>query len=119
MSRRSERLNEVLRNEIGGVVRTEVRDPRVGLASVTSVDVTHDLSHAVVRVSVLGDDDAREASIEALRNAKGFIRSVLARRLRDLRTVPELKFELDRGAEHSQRISDLLESLNDDDEQRT
>ena len=67
----------------------------------------------MVKVSVLGDDLQRDDAIEGLRHAKGFIRTQLARRMRT-RVVPDLVFELDRGAEHSQRITDLLESLNDD-----
>ena len=77
--------------------------------------MSRDLSHATVRVSVLGSDDERRRCVEALVHAKGFIRSLLARRVR-LRTVPELKFELDRGAEHSLKISEILESLHDDAE---
>ncbi len=74
-----------------------------------------DLRHAVVRVSVLGEDAQRRESLEALRHARGFVRKALARKIRHMKVVPELTFELDRGPEHSQRISDLLENQNDDD----
>ena len=67
----------------------------------------------VVKVSALGAEEQREGALAALRHARGFLRTELARRLRT-RVTPELVFELDRGAEHSQRISDLLESLHDD-----
>jgi ribosome-binding factor A len=87
----------------------------VKLASVTEVDVTTDLKRAVVKVSVLGDDQQREEAIEGLRHARGFLRTELSHRLRT-RATPELVFELDRGAEHSQKISDLLESLHGRDE---
>jgi len=113
MTRRTERIQDLLRAEISDLIRREVQDPRVGLTTVTDVDVSPDLSHAVVKVSVLGDDTQREDAIKGLRHAKGFIRTQLARRMRT-RVVPDLVFELDRGAEHSQRITDLLESLNDD-----
>lgn len=112
MSRRSERVGDLIRAELAHIIRHRVKDPRVGLATVSSVEVTGDLSYARVMISALGDDEAREASVAALDRAKGFIRSQLARQVR-LRTVPELHFKLDRGAEHSQRISDLLESLDD------
>jgi len=92
-----------------------VHDPRVKLASVTEVDVTTDLKRAIVKVSVLGDDQQREEAIEGLRHARGFLRTELSHRLRT-RVTPELVFELDRGAEHSQKISDLLESLHGRDE---
>ena len=66
----------------------------------------------MIRVSALGDDARRSDALEALRHARGFLRTELAHRLRT-RVTPELVFELDRGAEHSQKISDLLESLHD------
>jgi ribosome-binding factor A len=115
MSRRTDRVSDLLRAELSDLLLREVHDPRVKLASVTEVDVTTDLKRAVVKVSVLGDDKQREETIEGLHHARGFLRTELARRLR-LRATPELVFELDRGAEHSQKISDLLESLHGRDE---
>ncbi|MDH3746092.1 MAG: 30S ribosome-binding factor RbfA [Acidobacteriota bacterium] len=115
MSRRSERVADLLRQEISEILRIELRDPRVGMATVTDVDASPDLRHAVVRVSLLGDDDERAGSLAALRRASGFVRGRLARRARQLRFIPELEFELDRGAEHSDRIERLLESLHDED----
>lgn len=116
MSRRTERVEDLLRAEISQLILREVHDPRVQLASVVSVEVTPDLRRARVRVSVLGEEERREEAIRALRHARGFIRTQLAHRLRRLRVVPELEFELDRGAEYSQRINDLLEDLHDDRE---
>ena len=110
MSHRPERVADLVRRELADILRNEVRDPRVGLATVSSVDLSGDLHHAKVKVSVLGSDAEREASLEAIQGASGFIRRQLGRRL-TLRTVPELVFQLDRGAEYSQRISDLLEEI--------
>lgn len=110
MSQRTDRLDDLLRGEIAAIILREVRDPRVRLTTVSGVTVSRDLSHAEVRVSVLGEDAQRAESLEALVHARGFIRSLLARRVR-LRTVPELRFTLDRGAEHSQNISRILEAL--------
>ncbi|HEY3566711.1 MAG TPA: 30S ribosome-binding factor RbfA [Thermoanaerobaculia bacterium] len=115
MSRRTDRVSDVLRAELSDLLLREVHDPRVKLASVTAVEVTSDLRRAVVRISVLGSDEQRQEAIEGLRHAKGFLRTELAHRLR-LRATPELIFELDRGAEHSQRISDILEGLHGRDE---
>lgn len=115
MSRRTDRVSDVLRAELSDLLLREVHDPRVKLASVTAVEVTTDLRRAVVRISVLGSDEQRQETIEGLRHAKGFLRTELAHRLR-LRATPELIFELDRGAEHSQRISDILEGLHGRDE---
>lgn len=114
MSRRSHRVEDALRAEISELLLRQVADPRVRMTTVSVVEVSPDLRHAIVRVSVLGEASEREHSLEALRHAAGFIRSRLARRLKHMRVIPELRFELDRGAEHSQRISDLLESLHDD-----
>ena len=65
---------------------------------------------------MVGDDAAQEASLEALRHAAGYIRRHLGRELKRLRNIPDLRFELDRGAEYSQRISDLLENPDEYDE---
>ena len=115
MSRRTDRVSDLLRAELSDLLLREVHDPRVKLASITEVDVTTDLRRAIVKVSVLGDDKQREETIEGLRHARGFLRTELSHRLRT-RATPELVFELDRGAEHSQKISDLLESLHGRDE---
>ena len=115
MSRRTDRVSDLLRAELSDLLLREIHDPRVKLASVTAVEVTSDLRRAVVRISVLGDDAQRQEAIDGLRHAKGFLRTELAHRLRT-RATPELVFELDRGAEHSQRISDILEGLHGRDE---
>jgi ribosome-binding factor A len=115
MSRRTDRVSDVLRAELSDLLLRDVHDPRVKLASITEVDVTTDLKRAIVKVSVLGDDQQRQEAIEGLRHARGFLRTELSHRLRT-RVTPELVFELDRGAEHSQKISDLLESLHGRDE---
>jgi ribosome-binding factor A len=116
MSRRTDRLSDLLRAELSELILREIKDPRIKLVSLTGVEVTSDLRRAIVRVSVLlSEEPQREEAVEALRHARGFLRTELARRLRT-RVTPELVFELDRGAEHSQKISDLLESLHGRDE---
>ncbi len=110
MTRRTDRVAELLRTELNDLILHQLKDPRVRLATVVSVEVTGDLSRARVKVSVLGEDEDRTSALEGLTHAAGFLRTQLARRLR-LRTTPELVLELDRGAEHSQRISELLEEL--------
>jgi ribosome-binding factor A len=115
MTRRTDRVSDLLRAELSDLILREIKDPRIRLVSLTGVEVTSDLRRAIVRVSALGDDTQREEAVEALRHARGFLRTELSHRLRT-RVTPELIFELDRGAEHSQKISDLLESLNGRDE---
>lgn len=110
MKHRSARLEDRIRAELSLLLQRELADPRLRLASVSRVEVSHDLGHARVGISVLGGEAEREAALAAFASARGLLRSRLAARL-DLRAVPELAFELDRGAEHSQRISDLLDQL--------
>ncbi|HEX3527343.1 MAG TPA: 30S ribosome-binding factor RbfA [Thermoanaerobaculia bacterium] len=112
MKRRTDRMGDLVRAELSDLLLREVQDPRIKLVSLTSVEVTPDMRRAIVRVSALGDEAQRLGALEALRHARGFLRSELSRRL-TTRVTPELVFELDRGAEHSQKISDLLESLHD------
>ena len=113
MSHRPQRVGDLVRQHVSQILLREVRDPRIRLASVSSVRMTPDLRNAHIRVSVLGDDSERQAAIEALQDASSFIRHQLAGHLRGLKVMPQLRFELDRGAEHSQHISDLLEQLDD------
>jgi ribosome-binding factor A len=118
VSRRTHRVADLLRAELAELVQREVHDPRIKQASLVGfvgIDVSPDLRRAVVQVSTLGSDEERQGIVAALEHARGFLRTELARRLR-LRVTPELHFELDRGAEHSQTIADLLESLNARDE---
>jgi ribosome-binding factor A len=110
-SRRPDQVAETVRQVItDALVRGEVRDPRVGLVTVTDVRVTGDLGHARVLVAVPGEEAERLRAVEGLRSAAGFLRSKAARRL-STRTVPELHFELDRGVEHAARIDELLDEI--------
>ena len=114
MTQRTERVADQIRAEMSILFQREVRDPRVQLASVTRVEVSRDLGHARIWVSVLGDEEQRLAAMEGIEHARGFLRGQLARRLK-LRVTPELRFELDRGAEHLREITDLLEKLQTDE----
>ncbi len=105
--RRTDRLNEQFRQELSLLIREQVRDPRVGMATITAVQTSPELDHARVYLSVLGDDDARSEAVVGLQSAAAFLRGQLGKRLR-LRRVPELHFELDRVLEEAQRIESLL-----------
>jgi ribosome-binding factor A len=117
LSRRTERLDHQLREELSNLLRREMADPRVRLATVSEVHVSPDLRHARVLISTVGEEAEREACVAALRHAAGYLRRQLAARLR-LRATPELDFALDRGAEHSARITALLETLHHDDDEQ-
>lgn len=114
MSRRTDRVGDLVRAELADILRRDLSDPRLALATVAEAQVAPDLRHARVRISVLGSDSERKQAIAALNHAAGFVRRQLGRRLK-LRATPELTFELDHGAEYSQQMSDLLEELNSDD----
>ena len=115
MTRRTDRVGDTLRAELSTIISRRVRDPRVSMTTVSTVEMSPDLKHARVFLSVVGDQAEREASLDALRHAAGFIRGQLAKELKRLRNIPELRFELYRGAEYSQRISDLLENPDEHD----
>ena len=108
--RRPERLAALIQESIAGALTTVVKDPRVGFVTVTAVTLSPDATHAVVRVSVMGTDEEKVRALEGLESARGFLRTRLAHSL-SLRTTPELRFELDRGLEHAQRINRILADL--------
>ena len=110
---RRERVAEQLREEISALMLREIKDPRVRLASVSSVNVSPDLRQAKVMISALGEDAERRAVVTAMRHAEGFVRAQLGDRLENLRTVPHLQFELDESIEYSVRISAMLRELNE------
>ena len=114
-SKRTARLNEQLKREIAELVRTGVRDPRVGLVSVTGVQVSADLSFARVFVRILGDDAERAEGMEGLQAAAPFIRRALGQELH-IRRIPELRFQEDRSMEHAQRIEEILAEVLPEDE---
>ncbi len=102
-----ERLGEALREEIETIVEGELGDPRIGLATVTSVEMADDGRSARVMVAVQGSDEECQRSMEGLAAAAAFIRHEVADRLQ-LRRAPELFFLLDRSEKYSARIDELL-----------
>jgi len=107
---RQEKLGEQIAAEVSDLLRTRVKDPRVGFASITHVEVSGDLRHAKISVSVMGDDDEKRNTMDALRHATGFIRHELAGRL-TLRFMPEIIFKLDTSIEQGTRILGLIREL--------
>ena len=114
-SHRPERVSELVRQAVGAFLTGDVRDPRIGFVTVTAVDVSPDLSHANVQVSVLGTDEEKARSLEGLTSAARYLRAQLSKELH-LRTSPELHFHLDRGIEHAQRIDRVLKELKESDD---
>lgn len=110
MTQRTDRVDALLRQEIGQILAREVADPRVGFATITDVETTPDLSHARVWVSVIGNPAEREAAVAALGRAMPFIRHELGVRLR-LRRIPALHVRLDDTSERGTRLLHLLSEL--------
>ena len=115
---RQEKLGELIAAELSELLRTRVKDPRVGFASITRVEVSGDLRHAKVFVSVMGSPEERDATMQGLRNATGFLRHELASRL-VIRFMPELVFKLDKSIEEGSRILELIRQVEQEDLQRS
>jgi ribosome-binding factor A len=107
---RPERLGALIQESIAEAIATQLKDPRVGFVTVTGVTVSPDSSHATVRISVMGSEQEKASAMEGLSNARGFLRTHLARNLR-MRSAPELHLVLDRGLEHASRIETIIQQI--------
>ena len=110
MSLRREKLQELFKEEASAILQRRLRDPRIGFVSVTEVELSADLRHAKIFVSVLGDEEAKRRTMEALDRAAGFVRSELGRRV-TLRYTPEVLFRLDESIERGTRVVALLREV--------
>jgi len=107
---RANRVAEAIKKEVAQMLRDELKDPRIGFVTVTSVEVSQDLRHAKIFFSIYGSGVEKEQSLKALNSAQGFVRSELGKRLR-LRYTPEIIFRFDESIEHGARIMELLEEV--------
>jgi ribosome-binding factor A len=105
---RASRVADQIQRDLSGLIRQEVKDPRVGLVTITAVEVNRELSHAKIYVSSLAEAAGVEQSVEALQRAAGFLRSQLSRTL-NLRSVPQLQFLYDASVERGVRLSHLID----------
>ena len=105
---RAQRIEQQMLRTLAQLVRREVKDPRVGMVTLTTVHLTDDLRHAKVYFSCVGDAAARARSLNGLRSASGFMRAQLTRRLQ-LRVAPELTFLFDPTLENAERLANLLQ----------
>lgn len=109
-----DRITEQLRREIGMVIQSEVRDPRIpSLITIASVKLSDDMHNATVRISVFGDEPLLEGAISALNHAAPFIQKVVATHVK-MKNFPRLLFVADTGVSHGQRIDQLLKEIKDD-----
>lgn len=105
---RAQRLGDLIQQELAQLLRRELRDPRVGMITITGVDVAPDFSHARVFFTTLVKESSAEAQ-QGLDRAAGFLRSQLAKRIK-LYTMPQLRFQYDESVERGDRLSRLIES---------
>ena len=108
-SGRPQKLGDLIQRELSQLVQQELRDPRVGMITITSVDVSPDLSHAKVFFTILNHENLADAK-RGLKRAAGFLRSQLAKRIK-IYTTPELRFEYDASVERGDHLSRLIDSV--------
>lgn len=111
--RRQERLADQIRSQVALIVTEELQDPRIGFSTVTRVELSADLGHARLFVSVLGDAEAQAATLRGLASASGYLPREVTHRL-GLRRAPAMTFVLDHGPEESLRLEAMLEDLRKD-----
>jgi ribosome-binding factor A len=109
-SRRAQKVAEAIREVVSMAILTELQDPRIRDVTVTYVEVSGDLHHAKVHVSVMGDEKQQKLSLRGLESAAGFLQSKTARQI-ELRYTPRLKFVLDQGVKRSIEISQILQQV--------
>ncbi len=110
-TRRTRQIADTIQQVLGTVIQNELKDPRVGFATVTGVDVSADLSYATVRISVMGDDLEQDETMQALEHARGYLRRRVAEELRHMRSVPELRLRRDTSLEYTNHIEDVLRQV--------
>jgi len=107
---RLDKVAEAIRQEASTIIHDKLKDPRLGFVTITNVEVTPDLRYAKIFFSVLGNEEARNKTKEALDSALGFVRKLVAERL-NLRFAPEIAFYEDRSTEYSVRIEEVLNEI--------
>ncbi|MEW6379439.1 MAG: 30S ribosome-binding factor RbfA [bacterium] len=112
--KRSDRVGQLIREEISSILLEETKDPRIQFVSIVRVEVSDDLKHAKVFASVLGSAEKKKEALEGLKSAQGFIQKKLGRKLR-LRYTPEILFRMDSSIERGAHICELLEEIHNED----
>lgn len=116
MGLRADRVKKILRIEISRILQEDLRDPRIGFATVMRIDLTGDLRYAKIYFSIMGDEAHQESSIEGIKSASGYIRRLVGERLK-LKYVPELSFKLDRSIEYGVNLEKTFERLKNEHSQ--
>ncbi len=113
VSRRVERVATAIKEEVSTIIQEEVKDPRIGFITVTDVELSEDLRHAKVFISVYGNESEKVKALKGLSSAAGFIRSQMGKRIK-LRYTPEIVFKWDRSIERGAHIEELLRKIGRD-----
>lgn len=116
MTTRQEKVKELLKHEVSDILRKEMKDPRLGFVTVTDADVSKDLKHAKIFISVLGSEQEKAESFAILQSASSFIRGEFGRRV-SMKVIPEISFRLDTAVEHGARIFELLQKVKHEPEE--
>ncbi|MFP4021937.1 MAG: 30S ribosome-binding factor RbfA [Halanaerobium sp.] len=114
-NKRAVRVGELLKEEISQIVLREMKDPRIGFVSVTDVEVSGDLRHAKVFISVYGTDKEKEETLEGLQQAQGFVRKLVGERVK-IHHTPEIIFRYDDSIENGVHISEIIKDLKESGE---
>ena len=115
---RSDKVAEIIKEEVSKIVDGELKDPRVGFVTIVRVELKDDLRYARIYFSKMGTQEEKEKALEGLEKATGFIRKLLAERV-NLRYAPEVIFKLDESAEYSQHIEDVLKKIKETESKKT
>jgi ribosome-binding factor A len=111
---RLQQVADTIQQILGEVIQSELKDPRVGFATVTGVEVSADLQRATVRVSVMGDAEEQAATMEGLQRARGYMRKRVAEEMRHMRFIPELRLVQDTSLDYSIRIAEVLREVEEE-----
>lgn len=118
MSTRQEKLCQLLKEEISDILRREIKDPRLGFFTIIDAEITPDLRHAKIFVSIMGTEEERKQSMEVLKHAQHFVRLEFGKRVR-MKVLPDIQFKPDESVNRGVRMQELLEEIRRDEEKRS
>lgn len=117
-STRQNKVRQLLKQEVSDIIRREIKDPRLGFLTVTDAEITADLKHSKVYVTILGDEQERKQSMDVLKHAQHFIRQEFGKRVR-MKILPDIQFFYDESVDRGVRIFELLEEIKRDDQEQS
>lgn len=115
MTTRRARIAELLKEEISEILRREMKDPRLGFVTITDAEVSADLRHAKVFVSIMGSEQERKSNMDLLKKAERFVRQAVGKRL-SMKVLPDIHFFLDTSVDQGIRMFELLDQIKRNDE---